>query len=290
MTAALVPLDTGDDRLIDLWASTGGSRTAATTDAYGRDARQFLAFVGRPLREVNLFDVKDYADHLKARGLSEATQRRKVASVKSLLAFGARSGLLPVNVGAVVQLKRPRQNINERILTEAEVQRSFNLAPDPRTEAVLRLLYYTGARASEVAALRWSDITEKDTPTGRKYLITIQGKGEKERVVAVPKEKLSSALAVLRDLHAPTVAGWSRVTIWRAVKSAAERAGLTVDAEGEARHTSPHFYRHSAATHAIERGALLSDVSRQLGHASVETTVAFYVHSRPDVGLADYLP
>lgn len=283
MTAALVPLDTGDDRLIDLWVFGKAEQTAA---AYRRDVRQFLAYAGKPLSAVTLSDLQGYALSLSAAGLSEASQRRKLASVKSLLSYAQRIGLLPVNVGAVVQLQRPRQAINARLLTEAEIHRLFALVGDDRAAAVLALLYYTGARVSELAALRWSDIAETETH----YLVTVNGKGNKERVIAVRRDKVSSALAVLRDLHAPTVTGWSRVTIWRVVKDAAARAGLTVNADGQPRGVSPHWFRHSSATHAIERGARLSDVSRQLGHASVETTVGFYVHSRPDVGLADYLP
>ena len=283
MTAALVPLDTGDDRLIDLWVFGKAEQTA---EAYRRDARQFLAYAGKPLSAVTLSDLQGYALSLSAAGLSETSQRRKLASVKSLLSYGQRVGLIPVNVGAVIKLQRPRQRINERILTEAEVQRLFVLAGDDRAVAVLRLLYYTGCRVSELAALRWPDIAETDD----RYLVTVTGKGNKERVIAVRRDKVSSALAVLRALHAPTVTGWSRVTIWRVVKDAAERAGLTIDDDGQPRGVSPHWLRHSCATHAVARDMPLVELSRQFGHASIETTVSFYVHSRPGIGAADYLP
>src|SRR5919204_3520874 len=84
-----------DGELIRLWLH---GRPATTRRAYGGDIDRFLAAVGKPLAEVTLGDVQAFADSLS--GLAAATQGRRLSAVKSLLAFGHRLGLLPVNVGA----------------------------------------------------------------------------------------------------------------------------------------------------------------------------------------------
>ena len=69
--------------------------------------------------------------------------------------------------------------------------------------------------------------------------------------------------------------------VWRIVKAAAARAGLP---DG----TSPHWLRHSHASHSLDRGAPLSLVQQGLGHASVATT-SKYLHARPSDGAGRYL-
>ena len=70
--------------------------------------------------------------------------------------------------------------------------------------------------------------------------------------------------------------------VWRVVKTAAVRAGLP---EG----TSPHWLRHSFASHALDNGAPLPLVQAGLGHASVATT-SKYLHARPNDGAGRFLP
>jgi len=54
---------------------------------------------------------------------------------------------------------------------------------------------------------------------------------------------------------------------------------LTADALHEA--VSPHWLRHAHGSHALDRGATLSEVQTTLGHANVATTSG-YLHARPD--------
>ena len=70
------------------------------------------------------------------------------------------------------------------------------------------------------------------------------------------------------------------VGVFRIVRHAAERAGLD-------RKVSPHWLRHSHATHALERGAPIHLVQATLGHASVATT-GRYLHARRTDSSARY--
>lgn len=64
-------------------------------------------------------------------------------------------------------------------------------------------------------------------------------------------------------------------------KRACKQAGITDT-------VSPHWLRHAAASHALDRGAPVHVVQQTLGHASLATT-SRYTHARLTNGLAQYL-
>ncbi|MCB0113993.1 MAG: tyrosine-type recombinase/integrase [Caldilineaceae bacterium] len=69
--------------------------------------------------------------------------------------------------------------------------------------------------------------------------------------------------------------------VWRIVRAAAKRAGISG-------HVSPHWFRHSHASHALERGASVALVRDTLGHSSLAVT-SMYTHARPTESSALHL-
>jgi integrase/recombinase XerD len=151
-TASVVRQASPDAHLVELWLH---GRSPHTQRAYRADSDRFLAFVARPLTTVSLGDIQAFADSLTGKPSSRA---RTLAAVKSLLAFGQRTGYLPLNVGAAVKLPATKNTLTERILTETDVHRMLVLEPDRRNQVLLRLLYIAGLRVSEIAALTWRNL------------------------------------------------------------------------------------------------------------------------------------
>ncbi len=73
-----------------------------------------------------------------------------------------------------------------------------------------------------------------------------------------------------------------RTQVYRIVAAAALRAGI----QGK---VSPHWLRHSHASHSLEHGASIHLVQATLGHSDI-TTTSRYLHARPDDSSAMYLP
>ncbi len=278
--ARLAPQTATDQHLVELWLH---GRSPHTQRAYRADVDRFLVFVATPLPTVTLGDLQAFADALAQQELAPSSRVRTLAAIKSLLAFGQRTGYLPLNVGAALKLPPKKDKLAERILSETQVHRLLALEPSKRNQALLRLLYAGGLRVSELAALRWRDLQPRDD-AGQ---VTIFGKGGKTRVVLLPASVWQELDGLGRGPAEAPVFRSRRgghldpSAVERIVQKAATRAGIV----GK---VSPHWLRHAHATHALERQCPIHLVQATLGHASVATT-GRYLHARPTDSSARYL-
>jgi integrase/recombinase XerD len=271
-------------RLIEMWLH---ERSPKTIEYYQRIANHFVNYVGKPLHLVSLADVQGW--QMTLRGLAPGSQRTYAAAVKSLLTFGHKIGVLSVNVGQAVRQPSSRDTLNERILTELEVQTMIALETNQRNRLILRLLYSGGLRVSELCGLKWKDLNAR----GEAGQITVLGKGNKTRTVLLTGG-IWRELCQLRGDAQPSYAVFKsregkgderhldRSMVLRIVSAAGERAGI----QGK---VSPHWLRHAHASHSLDRGAPIHLVQQTLGHASVATT-SRYLHARPNDSSALYLP
>jgi integrase/recombinase XerD len=254
-----------------------------TTDSYGRDLRQYAAFLqgrGTTLLTASSDDLRAFLAEGEWR---PSTRARKTASLRSFY----RESILneAVMVDPTRALAGPRLEARlPRVLTVGEVDRMLSLPrADPRglrDRALLETLYGAGLRASEALGLRLQDI---DLDVG--FVRTV-GKGEKERVVPLGRmamdalraynERGRRLLGGAGRLKAPELflnnrgQRLSRQGLHLIIKRYAREAGLPDD-------VSTHTLRHSFATHLLEGGADLRSVQEMLGHADLSTT-QIYTH------------
>lgn len=272
-----------DRALIALWLR--GRRSPHTRAAYARDVAAFLEQAGRPaLASVTVTMVQAWVADLEA-ALAPSSAARKLASLKSLLAFGAATGYLPFNAGAAVQAPPVPNRLAERILSERDTLNLLAAAGSARNRAALDLLYYAGLRVGEVCGLQVRDIAAR--PEGG-CVLAVHGKGGRTRHIALPAApaKRLAALVENRDPDSPAIrtASGRAMTphgVRQVVAAAARRAGLAAA-------PSPHWLRHACASHSLDRGAPVHVVQQTLGHASLATT-SRYVHARPGQSAGAYL-
>jgi len=281
-----LPGVTHDEQMVQVWLATFSS--PHTQDAYSRDIRAFRAWVQKPLEEVTAVDAVAYDAHLR-QAYKPASAARKLAAVKSLFSMACNVGYLRWNVWRVIKTRQYLNRLDQRILSQAEVQRLIAFARPGTELKLLFLLYYGGLRVSEAVGTLWQDLAERqDLGSGQ---ITVFGKGDKPRTVPFPARiwqelmkgmETESKIGLGFLLRNGKGRSLTPNSAWRMVKRIVRRAGID-------RPVSPHFFRHAHATHAIEGGAPLHVVQRTLGHASLTTTDR-YLHVRPDDGSSLYLP
>jgi integrase/recombinase XerD len=269
-----------DAEVIGLWLH---GRSPHTQRAYTHDIGRFVAFVARPLAQVKLRDLQAFSDSLV--GLADGSRARCLAAVKSLLTFAQKIGYIAFNVGAALELPASKDTLAERILPEADVLAMIRGEVKPRNHALLRLLYVSGVRVSEVCGLAWRDVQPVGDDTAQ---ITVYGKGGKTRAVRLTPS-CWRALEAIRGAAGPEGPVFRSQKgghldpsqVARIVRAAAVRAGVSLA-------VSPHWMRHAHASHALDRGAPISLVQATLGHSSVATT-GRYLHARPTESSARFL-
>lgn len=271
-----------DAQLVELWLH---GRSRHTQRAYLSDAKSFFDTVQKPLHQVTLGDLQQFADQLNESVLVPTSVHRSLSAIKSLFAFGHRLGYLQFDVARPLMLPGLRDQLAERILDEGEVHRMIALEPVPRNRAILLTLYAGGLRVSELCRLRWRDLHAR-TDAGQ---ITVFGKGNKTRTILMPNSVWDTLLSLRGEAGGDDPVFLSRKRghldpsqVWRIVRKAAGRAGVDKD-------VSCHWLRHAHASHALDRGAPIHLVQATLGHASVATT-GRYLHARPNDSSSNYLP
>ena len=274
-SASLGLISKQDRELIRMWLH---GRPAGTIRHYAYDAHTLLAFVGKPLAQISVGDLQRFYDSLERSCLAPSTIARKLGAVKSLFSYGFKLGFIRYNPAPLIRIPKGRDRLAERILTVSEVRRMIALETDPDRQLLLRVVYASGVRISEAAGLRRRDVAQH----GERGVITVFGKGSKTRSIAITTDiykRIAHAKAALEP--DAKLFPFGPHTMWRIVNAAARRAGLVAG-------VSPHWLRHSHASHAADRGASLHLIRRTLGHESIETT-ARYMHVRPDDSSALYI-
>lgn len=275
---------TGDSPLIQLWLSLKTS--PHTRRAYTADVARFQAFVCKPLARLTLADLQSWVEHLGQGSLQPASQNRSLTAIKSLLSFAQETGYLAANVGAAIKLRPARDNLAQRILEESSIAKLIDAAPEGRNRLILKLLYVSGVRVSELCGLKWRDAVERQEG-GQ---ITVFGKGGKTRTILLKSkvwrqlQSLKGDAITLDPIFASRKGGGplDPSQVRRIVYQAARKAGLE-------QKISPHWMRHAHASHALDRSAPIHLVQATLGHASVSTT-GRYLHARPTDSSSFYLP
>jgi integrase/recombinase XerD len=263
--------------------------------AYGRDLKDFDAFLDRRTRDfmsATQSDVEDYLIYCDAQGLAKSTRARRLSSIKQLYRFAFEEGLRSDN--PAIQIAGPGQDKRlPKILSEAEVDHLLEAARVSgrgpvdclRNTCLMELLYATGMRVSELVSLPIS------ATRGDPRLLLIMGKGGKERMVPLsPPARLAlTEWLKQRDIKDDQAAQLRKPVSRFLFPSRGKSGHLTrhrfylmikefaVAGGVDPSKVTPHTLRHAFATHLLANGADLRAIQTMLGHADVATT-EIYTH------------
>jgi integrase/recombinase XerC len=273
------------DRFLHQLASARGA-SPHTLRAYGHDLAELSAFleergIERPA-DLKPRALRAYLALLDERGLAKSTVQRKLSSVRTLLKFLVREGVLETSPALGLRQRRRARRLPS-VLSEEEVE-ALLAAPDASTplgardRALLEVMYSAGTRASETVGIDHGDV---DLTRG---VARVLGKGRKERLAALGSYAVAALTAYLAEPARPRPTSRAGAALFlsrrggRLTTRSLERiVARHVLAAGIHRHATPHTLRHSFATHLLDRGADLRSVQELLGHAHLVTT-QIYTH------------
>ena len=254
--------------------------------AYRRDLSKFAIFLNnKPLSEVGPEIINGFENSLREAKLSVASINRVDSTLRSFFKhlqqeYGYADPTLEIAPSKSTR-RLPKALTIAQIVSMIDAAHREGQPITVRDQAMLELLYSSGARVSELIGININDLSSIETDDGVITTLKLRGKGSKERIVPLgsfASKAIDNYMTRVRpDLatkSAKTTSALflnsrgsriSRQSAWQIVLDAAEAAGVTD-------HVSPHVFRHSYATHLLDGGADIRVVQELLGHASVTTT------------------
>ena len=235
-----------------------------TIQSYLFHNKHFLDFVDKPAEDVTEFDIKAYVGHLIS---DKNASPNTISLVKAALKFHY-DELLKKNI---VNLKTPKiAKKLPTVLTKSEVKSLIEHATTIKAKLMIKLLYSSGIRVSELVALKILDL-ELDNRTAW----VRSGKGAKDRLVILSEDVVNDLKSMLNRASCEyVIAGKNGAITTKYVQmmvhDAAQRAGIN-------KKVTPHTLRHSFATHLLEAGTDIRIIQELLGHSNLQTT-QIYTH------------
>ncbi len=232
---------------------------------YGYSLSNFFDYTNRKPELVTESDIKRYMIHLKnEKNATNRTVHRHLNALRSFFRYKdndiADKIMLP-------KLSKPLP----KFLTKEEISILLEKPPKLRDKCIIRLLYSTGLRVSELVNLNKKDVKSDS-------IHVVSGKGSKDRIVFVDsktREMLFKYLLERKDTkdalflsnHEKRI---SPRTIQWLIKKYSEDSGID-------KIVTPHVLRHSFATHMLEGDADIVVIKELLGHSNLSTT-QIYTH------------
>lgn len=226
-------------------------------------------------------DVQAFEVHLRERGYAASTVARKTAAIRTFCTYLVEQQIVRTDPSAKMTTPKVAKSIPkaltreeiDRLLQQPEIQDGEEMVRDV---AMLRLLYATGIRVSELVSLDLDDVRLEDFPA------IMVGRADRKRMVPIGADVVAAISAYLGERKPAERADGgpvralflnhrgrrlTRQGFWLILKTYAERAGFD--------DITPHTLRHSFAAHQILDGRDLSDVQELLGHVSISTTQVY---------------
>lgn len=259
--------------------------SANTLDAYLTDLDKLLRFLKAEnidMLSVTLDDLQRFAAGLHDIGIHPRSQARIMSGIKSFFHFLIMADYREDDPSELLEGPKIGFKLPE-VLTVEEIDTiiatvDMSKKEGQRNRAILETLYSCGLRVSELCSLKLSELYFDEG------FIKVEGKGSKQRLVPISPRAIKEIKYWLLDRNVGKIkkgfedyvflARWgnsiSRIMVFHLIKELAEKAGIT-------KNISPHTFRHSFATHLLERGANLRAIQCMLGHESIATT-EIYTH------------
>lgn len=248
---------------------------------YQVDILEFNDFMKGKILGISKEDVNDYLNYMYEMNASKSTISRKLSSLRTFYNYLISNGIVSTNYFSLV--KNPRKDKSlPRYVNDSDIDKMF-MIPDTRKPigqrnlVIIRMLYATGVRVSELVNIKIKDINISERT------IRILGKGSKERIVIFGintsrelKKYLDDGrrkLDVRNSDYLFLNKDGNRLSdryVRKIIDDIIVKASISM-------HVSPHMLRHTFATEMLNNGADLVSVKDLLGHESLNTT-SIYTH------------
>lgn len=258
-----------------------------STDSYARDVKKLILFL--EANELSISPLKIDTDTVQqfiydaSKTINARSQSRLISGLRSFFDYLIFEEYRESNPTDLIESPKIGRKLPDTLSIE-DIDKlidtiDLSKPQGERNRTIIETLYSCGLRVTELITLQISDLFFEEG------FIRVIGKGDKQRFVPINIQTQKYINFYLKDIrsHIPVQKGFedtlflnrrgkqlTRVMIFTIVKDLAVKAGIQ-------KKISPHTFRHSFATHLLERGADLRAIQLMLGHESI-TTTEIYMH------------
>jgi integrase/recombinase XerD len=258
-----------------------------SVDSYGRDVKKLIRYLEE--NDINTTPIIIEEDTIQAfiysvsKTINARSQARLISGIRNFFDYLVFEDYRKKNPTDLLETPKIGLKLPDTLsIEDIDLLISAIDLSEPqgeRNRTIIETLYSCGLRVSELVGLQLSDLFFEEG------FIRVIGKGNKQRFVPINKQTQKYIANYVNDIrvHLSVKKGFedtvflnrrgtklTRVMIFTIVKNLAIKIGLK-------KNISPHTFRHSFATHLLERGADLRAIQQMLGHESI-TTTEIYMH------------
>ncbi len=254
-----------------------------TRSAYKRDLAGVVEFfnsegIDKPTG-VSEHQIRALVAQRHRQGLGGKSLQRLLSSIRGFFKWLLREGLVEQNPAASVRAPKSARHLPGTL--DADTINQLLSITDTsklaiRDKAIMELFYSSGLRLAELAGLSWDQL---DLGSG---LVTVDGKGNRSRMVPVGRKAIEALLEWRKVRAAFTSFDENHVFVTQrggpiSMRAIQARVKYWAVKQGLPQNVYPHLLRHSFASHVLESSGDLRAVQELLGHADISTT-QIYTH------------
>ncbi len=252
-----------------------------TIDNYKVDLLEFYEFVNGNIRGIDKEIVNNYLGQMYEKKYHKSSISRKLSSLRSFYSYLVKESIVSENYFKLIKNPKKERSL-PKYVKENDIDEMFSI-PDTRNPygkrnlLIIRMLYATGIRVSELVNIKVKDINLDERT------IRILGKGSKERIVVFGNNTKKCLIDYLNNgRYKLDISNQEYLFLNKDGKKISTRYirkmldDVIIKASIKV-HVSPHMLRHTFATNLLNNGADLVSVKDLLGHSSLNTT-SIYTH------------
>lgn len=253
-----------------------------TVRAYNTDLLHFYNYC-EDYQKINIDQIsekliKTYLMMLSESDYSMKSISRKLASIRGLFKFAYSNNFIEFNPTLNISNPKSERKLPE-IINEETIDKLYSViekrAKDSKlVKCIIELLYGCALRVSELCGLNYINVDLVQNT------VRVLGKGNKTRIVPIGNKskiiiKEYIAGKTFRNSNDAFLVNKNGRRIYSRMVHRLVNKYLSMVTDIKKK--SPHIFRHSAATHMLDRGADLKAVQEFLGHENLSTT-QIYTH------------
>lgn len=240
---------------------------------YQKSVEQMLVYFNKPVDEITSRDIRNWMQSLGLRN-KQATVRKKLTGVRLFYRYCFEEEFITHNPVVSVHLPELEEYSTHYLLNDQLTELRKLVEGRLQERAVIEVLYTTGVRISEMAALKMEDIVWSE-----RIMHVRKGKGKKDRIVLFTQSCEVHLKAYLKERHDDLPFVFLNVQKTGPIHTQFVGKNFRKYKKELGIHVSPHTLRHTFAAHLAMKGMPLVGIQALLGHARPEYTQRYAVYS-----------